>query len=171
MTRYPLDMFALPTDVELQQFMKEQARQSQRLMLRVLIVEDELFSSQLLYEILRGTYMIDCAENLQDAWKIFLIHAPDIIFLDVELADGNGHALAQQIKAIAPSTYIVMVTANDDPDNLQQAADNHVNSFIAKPFSNQKIQAALDQYAVTRQRYEPKENTHGTARDRSHQSA
>ncbi len=144
------EVLFMPSDVEMQKFRQQQQLQSKRTMFKVLIVEDQLFSRQLLYEVLRGTYMVEASPNLKDAWKLFLEHAPDIVFLDIELADGNGHTLAQQIKTLAPSTYVVMVTANHGLNDVQQAKQNHVDGFIAKPFSNQKIQTCLDKYLSVR---------------------
>jgi len=144
------EVFPKLSDIEMQKFRQQQQSQLQRSMFKVLIVEDQLFSRQLLYEVLRGAYMVEASPNLKDAWKLFLEHAPDIVFLDIELADGNGHTLAQQIKTLAPSTYVVMVTANHGLNDVQQAKQNHVDGFIAKPFSNQKIQTCLDKYLSVR---------------------
>lgn len=141
-------------DQQMEQFKQMQRqRSSGQNRLRMLVVEDQLFSRKLLYEALRGDYIVEAASTVHDGWRYFLENAPDIIFLDIELSDANGHILAHRVKEMDSSTYVVMVTANHGMEDVQLARQNHVDGFIAKPFSKQAIRDCIDKY-----------NTHRAAR-------
>jgi two-component system, chemotaxis family, chemotaxis protein CheY len=109
----------------------------------VLVVEDQLFSRKLLQEILHHDFAIDMASSGKEGLNMFLQFAPDVVFLDIELMDENGHSLARVIKALDPETYIVMVTANNTAEDVAQSKANGVNGFVAKPYSKGKIFESL----------------------------
>ncbi len=74
---------------------------------------------------------------------MYLTYAPDIVFLDIELPDIEGHRLAQLLKAIDPNAYIVMVTANNYAEDVAKAIENGAKGFIVKPYSKDKIIEAI----------------------------
>jgi len=112
----------------------------------VLIVEDQQFSRELLHELLRQTYDVILAKSAKEGMHLYLEHAPDIAFLDIELLDESGHALARVIKELDEQTYIVMVTANNSAEDVAQAKANNVNGFVVKPYNKGKIFDSLSKY-------------------------
>ena len=65
-----------------------------------------------------------------------------LIFLDAKLPDMDGRKLAGRIRALSPTTTIVMVSGYyylDDP-SIQQAVDEGViHGFIGKPFVHNEV--------------------------------
>jgi len=122
--------------------------------LQILVVEDHLFAQKLLCEILRGVRLnnnnespgIDAVTGIQDAWKIFLKKAPDIIFIDLNLADGSGHTLARAIREIDQNSRVVIVTANNYDEEVAVARQNNVDFFITKPYNKKQILECLTSY-------------------------
>lgn len=115
--------------------------------INVLIVEDQEFSRQLLRGVFtRQVYefIFHVAKNGQEAINKYAEIAPDIAYLDIELPDFNGHQLAQLFNKHDPKAFIVMVTANNYPKDVETAVANQVKSFIVKPYSKQKIMEAVD---------------------------
>ncbi|MDX2028090.1 MAG: response regulator [Alphaproteobacteria bacterium] len=133
-------------DVRLQKLNRRQ--------LQILIVEDQVFSQKLLGEILRDmrahnhqdTPLIDMAQGIQEAWKIYLRKAPDLVFVDLGLIDGSGHTLARAIKQLDPSAHVIIVTANNFEEEISVAQQNHVDGFIAKPYNKKQIFDCIDRY-------------------------
>ncbi len=113
---------------------------------RVLIVEDQLFSRKILQEFLDKTYTVDLTASTKEGWRLFLENAPDIAFLDIELAEESGHELARLIKTLAPETYVVMVTANHSVEDVRMAKVNKVDGFIVKPYNKARILEILEKY-------------------------
>ncbi len=120
--------------------------------LRILIVEDSDFLRQIFSTTLQKEHFIEQASTLKEGWALYLEKKPNVVFLDILLPDGNGHDLAHRIKEHNPKTYVVMATASDFADDKEEAAFNHADGFITKPFGKQQIDGALDRYWATRQK-------------------
>lgn len=112
----------------------------------VLIVEDQAFSRTLLMGILSHQYKCHTAKNAAETLSVFAGLAPDIILLDVELPDSNGHAIAKFIRNIDPNVWIIMITANHYQADIIAAKENKVQGFIVKPYSKQKILEIMSNY-------------------------
>jgi CheY-like chemotaxis protein len=127
----------------------QNARKS-REKLRVLIVEDQPFSQKILAELLRGDYVVDVAADAKEGLNLYLEHAPDIAFLDIEMGGENGHTLARFLKNLDPTSYVVMVTGNNSVEDVALAKSNNVDGFIVKPYNKQKIFSCIDAFRTQR---------------------
>jgi CheY-like chemotaxis protein len=127
--------------------------------LRILVVEDQLFSRKILQELLQKDYVVDAAATSKDGMKLYLENAPDIVLLDIELADESGHTLAKFIKSIDPASFIIMVTANNSVEDVALAKSNQVNGFIVKPYNKSKIYDGIDKYMASHPDRQPKGQT------------
>ena len=117
--------------------------------LRILIVEDQLFSRKILQELLQKNYTVDAAETAQDSMRLYMENAPDIALLDIELTDESGHTLARFIKSIDPESFVVMVTGNNSVEDVALAKSNGVDGFIVKPYNKSKIFECIEKYMAT----------------------
>lgn len=81
-------------------------------------------------EIKTGTDLLKSSENY------------DILFLDIELGDTNGIAVAKQIQEKHKNTVILVVTAYHQ--YLDDAMDIQVTRYIDKPVTQNRIFSALD---------------------------
>jgi CheY-like chemotaxis protein len=115
--------------------------------LRVLLVEDQVFSQKLMQEMLRLNYILDTASTAHDGFRLFLENAHDVVFLDIELDDDSGHSLGRVIRTLDPEVYVVMVTANNSVEDVALAKANKVDGFIVKPYNRQKVFECLETYA------------------------
>ncbi len=133
--------------------------------LEILVVEDQLFSQKLLCDIIRSARtsseapVVDAVQGIQDAWKLFLRKAHDILYVDLGLIDGSGHALARAVKELDPMAQVVIVTANNYEEELGVARQNNVDGFIAKPYNKKQILECIDKCMAGR-----KGSTRGGAR-------
>jgi len=113
----------------------------------ILIVEDQLFSRNLLMSVLQyRQFVCHNAKDGKEALELYAEHAPDIVFMDVELPDINGHALAKLIRQTDPKSHVVMVTSNLYQRDVNLAKENGVQGFIAKPYTKQSILNAINGY-------------------------
>jgi len=122
-----------------------QARKT-RLRPEILIVEDQLFSRKLLVTMLENKYKIHESEDAKAGLDIYLQCAPDIVFLDIEMPGANGHQFAALVHGLDPQAYIVMVTGNNQLDDVKRAKENAAKGFVIKPFSREKIQDHIQKF-------------------------
>jgi two-component system chemotaxis response regulator CheY len=143
----PPTQFALElTPAQIALFSAAARERKQRLSPEVLIVEDQSFSTKLLRGMLERSHKIHTAANAEDALELYLAHAPDIIFLDIELPGVSGHQLAAIIHKLDAQAFIIMVTGNNHADDVVRAKQNGARGFIVKPYSKQKILEAIQKF-------------------------
>lgn len=115
---------------------------SSRPPLRVLIVEDEALLAMQLEAFLvdAGHEVVGWATSSMEALEMHQRTRPDLVFVDLHLADGNtGIDVAREILA-SDHAAVVFITANVNmlPDDFGGAI-----GVIGKPYSLQGIEAAL----------------------------
>jgi DNA-binding NtrC family response regulator len=69
--------------------------------------------------------------------------APDLVLLDLRLPDSDDLGLAAQIRAQAPSTPIVLMTAYGTPEILTQATELGIVT-VNKPFDMSDLASIVD---------------------------
>lgn len=70
----------------------------------------------------------------------------NIIFLDIELPDGDGKEIISQINDISPEANVVMVSAHSTVENVKEAIEKGAKGFVVKPFTPKKIAAMLKKF-------------------------
>ena len=111
---------------------------------RVLIVDDEPTARRGVRLLLEGDPEIAIAgEAGSGAEALALIRGerPDLVLLDVQMADGNGFQVLEQLEASLRPT-IVFVTAFDE--FALQAFEVHAVDYLLKPYDDARFHAALD---------------------------
>jgi CheY-like chemotaxis protein len=118
---------------------------SQRAKPVVLVVEDDPSTSHLLENLLSISAQVVVAYNARDAAKLYPRYMPDLVLMDIGLPDVDGLSLLQALLQAHPTAYVVMLTANATQDNLATASQVGSKGFLAKPFTREKLQQALNQ--------------------------
>ena len=84
-------------------------------MLRAVIVEDEKRSRETLSGLLKlyckNLTVVGEAENVREGLEVIKQQNPDVVFLDIQMPDGSGFKLLEQIKQI--SFDVIFTTAYD----------------------------------------------------------
>ncbi len=92
--------------------------------LRVLYVEDEVLTRQAFEKILqRRVKELFIAENGKDGLEKFIEKSPDVIITDIEMPIMNGIIMIEEIKKIAPSKPIIILTAFEDDEHHTSLAE------------------------------------------------
>ncbi|MEK7880795.1 MAG: response regulator [Deltaproteobacteria bacterium] len=112
---------------------------------KILIVDDDAFFLQLLYDIVSkaGYIVVGVAENGEDGVNKAHQLGPDIVMLDIIMPVKNGLVAAKEIKASHPAIKIVMCTSLKDAMFVKEAAVCGVSAYIKKPFSEADVLTAL----------------------------
>ena len=103
--------------------------------MRLLIVEDDkLLNSTLVFNLSSFGYMIDSAMTKQEAENFCKKQDYDLIVLDVNLPDGNGFDLCVEIKERRPDTAVIFLTANDMESDMLKGFELGADDYVTKPF-------------------------------------
>jgi DNA-binding LytR/AlgR family response regulator len=113
---------------------------------RAVIVDDEPLAVERLRRLARerGVDVVGHAYTGREALAIVQATEPDVVFLDVQLPDIDGVALAAHIRSTA--SRIVMVTAFDR--YAVTAFDLCVTDYLLKPVSADRFGEAVDKVAA-----------------------
>ena len=102
----------------------------------VLVVEDDAAARLMTRSTLElSNFIVDEAEDGEQALQLFHEKHHDVILLDVHLPGMDGFSICQQIRATAYGKFtpIVMITGVDDIDSIENAYDLGATDFIIKP--------------------------------------
>lgn len=103
---------------------------------RILVVEDDLaLNAGLCFELDAAGYVSVPAYNCKKAAYLLESDSFSLVVLDVNLPDGNGFELCQDIKANRPELPVVFLTANDLEQDILNGLDMGAEDYITKPFS------------------------------------
>ncbi|WP_372760007.1 response regulator [Pseudoalteromonas sp.] len=116
--------------------------------LAILIVDDVSTVRSFLSQTLMHLGIENVKEASTAAQCINECRAADynMIFLDIELPDGDGKELIAQINQLNPDTKVVMVSAHSAVENVKEAIDKGAKGFVVKPFSPKKIASMLKKF-------------------------
>lgn len=108
----------------------------------ILIVDDDVKDRKLLEALLKPQgYLTQCASGGEEALAAIAKQAPDLILLDVMMADMDGYKLARILKSDpATSTIpIIMVTVQSDRGARMTGLEAGVEEFLTKPVDRAEL--------------------------------
>jgi two-component system LytT family response regulator len=111
--------------------------------LRVLIVDDEALGRERIRRLLRKEADVEVvAEAADGATAVDSIQelAPDLVFLDIQMADMDGFGVLEQLGA-RDTPAIIFVTAYDQ--HAVRAFEVHAIDYLLKPFNAQRFRNAF----------------------------
>ena len=109
----------------------------------VWLIEDNHSFRHTLVRVLQGVADVECTRHFAHSEEALdeLSHGavPDVILVDVELPGMNGLEAVKHIRAISPSTRVVMLTVFDDHDKIFKAVCAGASGYLLKTSPMEKI--------------------------------
>jgi len=117
----------------------------------MLVVDDEPSVRFVLCEAL-GTWGYEsvAAGSVAEAINVFAEERPAVALLDIDLPDGSGLDILNEIKKQQPETVVVMITGNVNVPNLLTALRGGAYDFIGKPIHLEELRVTLRNALETR---------------------
>lgn len=110
------------------------------IMERVLIIDDELETCELLRDILEDAgYRVSIAVSGREGLNLIKQHLPDLIICDVIMEGLNGIGVLAELRSAKANTPVIMISAYGTHDKVVQALELGAQDFIAKPFRPKNI--------------------------------
>src|SRR6187431_1930657 len=105
-------------------------------MAKILVVDDSGLSRRTSRRILEsaGHAVADAADGLT-ALEKYALDRPDLVLLDVTMAEMNGLEVLKQVRTMDPKAVVVMATADVQTSTRTLAAAGGASGFVVKPFA------------------------------------
>ncbi len=121
--------------------------------MKILIIEDECLAAQRLSEILlqidESITVVGIVDSIEQGIDWLSSNTtPNLIFSDIELADGLSFEIFKQIKTNCP---IIFCTAYDQ--YMLEAFDINSISYILKPINREQVARAIEKYYTMREMF------------------
>ena len=115
-------------------------------MARVMIVDDSSFMRSSLKYIIEsaGHEVVGMAVNGQEAVVMHKAVKPDLVTMDILMAEMDGLSAAAQIIKADGKARNIMVTAIGQDEKQEQARSIGVSGYIRKPFKKEDIIAEFE---------------------------
>ena len=114
-------------------------------MKKLLVVDDEHdicdFVKSFFQE--RG-YAVLTASSGEDALKMIKSDRPDLVLLDIKMKGMDGIAALKHIRDIDKKIKVVMVTAMEDQDRMDEACKLGACEYITKPLILDNLEHAVE---------------------------
>jgi len=113
--------------------------------LNILIVEDEIISTQYLSSILDDLGFINIfdASNMDDALKIVETSKIHIVFMDINIDGVNDGIYCAKVLNQRYSLPIIFTTAYGDSSTILEASETNIFGYLIKPFEANEVEATL----------------------------
>jgi two-component system OmpR family response regulator len=112
--------------------------------MRALVVEDEVgLADTLRRGLTTDGFVVQLADNGEDAIWAATENAFDVIVLDIMLPKVNGYQVVERLRAAGNWTPILMLTAKDGDYDQTDAFDLGADDYLTKPFSFMVLTARL----------------------------
>ena len=110
---------------------------------RILVVEDDRNIVDLIRANLavRGYDVVTCADAAKTVWT-FEAENPDLVLLDLNLPNGNGFELCQQLRERSPVGIIVVSARRGEHDKVR-ALNLGADDYLTKPFGVEELLARI----------------------------
>lgn len=103
--------------------------------MKVLVVEDEPAMLESIERALKQeNAVVETATNLNDALDKALIYEYDCILLDINLPDGSGLKILQELKNRNKSDGVLILSARDSLDDKLEGLNLGADDYLTKPF-------------------------------------
>jgi two-component system response regulator VanR len=115
----------------------------------ILYVEDELNIQKNMAEYLEGYFReVYVASDGEEGLKMYDLHRPNVLLLDIDLPRVDGLTLAKYIRKKDKQVAIIMLTAFTDQEKLLQATELKLLKYLVKPIDLLEFQHTLNLLAI-----------------------
>lgn len=129
-------------------------------MIRVMIVEDDpmvaMINSKFLEKI-EGISLSGVANDLTSARNLLETSDIDLVLLDLYLPKESGMDLLKWIRQENKPVDVILITADNNAEAVQEAFRLGAVDYLIKPFSFERFKASLDKYRYRRKNIQDKD--------------
>jgi two-component system cell cycle response regulator CtrA len=112
--------------------------------MRILLVEDDPTTSRSIELMLTHANLnVYCTDLGEEGIDLAKLYDYDLILLDLNLPDMNGHEVLRQLRLARIDTPILILTGADDTDNKIKGFGFGADDYMTKPFHREELVARI----------------------------
>lgn len=118
-------------------------------MAEILLIEDDKnIGIEIIEYLNKAGFSMQRADSLEAARKKLAENIYDLALLDINLPDGNGYILLEELKR--KNIRVIITTVNNNPRFIADALDKGADDYICKPFDLAVLRARINAALRTR---------------------
>lgn len=120
-------------------------------MIKTVIVEDDLMVADINNQFAQktaGIQIIATFHNGIDALRFLSQTHVDLLLLDLYMPGFSGLELLRELRKQNNNIDVIMITAANDTEHIQEALQLGITDYLIKPFKYERFAEALDKYLL-----------------------
>lgn len=102
-----------------------------------------------------GFHVVATADGVASARRRAAVVKPDVVVMDMRLADGDGVAATTEVLEVSPSTKVLVLSASDERDDVLEAVKAGATGYLVKSASKAELADAVRATAAGRAVFTP----------------
>lgn len=126
-------------------------------MIKTVIVEDDLMVASINSQFAKrnpNIQIVATFHNGKDALDYLKKSDADLVLLDLYMPDCTGLELLSELRSIGSEIDVIMITAANDAEHINEALQLGIVDYLIKPFQYERFALALDKYLVRKKAIE-----------------
>jgi len=114
--------------------------------IRVLVADDHALVREGIRHVLDAEPGIDVvaeASNGRDAVDLALLHAPDVVLLDITMPEETGLKAAARLRELLPSARVLLLSMHDHVEYVREGMRIGTHGYILKDSAGEELRAAI----------------------------
>ena len=106
---------------------------------KILIIDDDQALSDIIKELLEGYgYEVTKAFSVEDAFSVLTDKTFDMILLDINLPDGNGFEICEELRRVS-TVPVIFASARTSEDDRINGFESGGDDYLPKPYSMKEL--------------------------------
>ncbi|MDP7705115.1 MULTISPECIES: response regulator transcription factor [unclassified Mycobacterium] len=102
-----------------------------------------------------GFKVVATADGVASARRRAAVVKPDVVVMDMRLADGDGVAATTEVLEVSPDTRVLVLSASDERDDVLEAVKAGATGYLVKSASKAELADAVRATAAGRAVFTP----------------
>lgn len=112
--------------------------------MKILLIEDDpRLLENTKAQFVKAGFGVDVSATAEDAYRQVSVNEYDCIVLDINLPDGNGFEICEEIRSEGNVTPIIIMTARDAVSDRIKGLDLGADDYVLKPVDSQELIARV----------------------------
>ena len=112
--------------------------------MKILLLEDDTALANILVDFLEDEYEVVQTYSMKKALQFAEAKKFDLYIFDINVPDGDGITLLQELRDFRDETPTIFITAFQDIKYLKSAFESGANDFIKKPFDLEELAQRIE---------------------------